>query len=34
MSIKNKDANFGVNTFGISAVEVFWGIGLPVIIPK
>jgi hypothetical protein len=32
MNTKNKDAHFVVNTLGISAVEVFWGIGLPVII--
>lgn len=29
---KKKDKFFTVNTFGISAVEVFWGLGLPVII--
>jgi predicted MFS family arabinose efflux permease len=32
MHIKHKDTYFAINTFGISAVEVFWGIGLPVII--
>jgi MFS family permease len=32
MEIDKKDRYFAVNTFGISAVEVLWGLGLPVII--
>ncbi len=32
MEIDKKDTYFAVNTFGISAVEVLWGLGLPVII--
>ena len=32
MGNDKKDHYFAINTFGISAVEILWGIGLPVVV--